>query len=282
MSFVKKVIGPDETLIGISSAHWIYGAKGIAWLAGMMILGLVLSYYINGLFDHLFRNNAAFAADKIGDIFFWLPTLLGLVMFFTYVLVMISPEIALTNKRIIYKKGIIAVDVKELDLEEIKAVDVDNGTFGRFLNYGYIVFDARFVGNLDLPAIAKPYRFVKALNEARSGKNPDMQMVQPQAHPEPQPEQRAQPEPKQQSPKPEQTPQLTSARYNDPSDVAPRHAVHQVLSEMSENTKRALNPDMPPETAKKERRPTLFNTAIVKRAKRLRKKIKDSFAAKAA
>lgn len=273
MSFVKKVIGPDETLIGITSAHWIYGAKGLLWLTGLMIIGLALDYYASGLFGQLFRNGNSFAANRIGDILFWLPTALGFALFVSYLLVMIAPEIALTSKRIIFKKGIIAVDVKELDLEEIKAVDVDNGALGRFLNYGYIIFDARFVGNLDLPAIGKPYRFVKALNEVRSGGKQDMQMVDKSAQ-----SSQAQTG---QAGIPAEPPKLTSPRYEDPTDTGPRTAMGQVIHEVSENAHRALNPDLPPETGKKIRKPMVFNTAVVERAKRLRKRFKDNFAARA-
>ena len=54
MSFVKKILGPDETLVGITSAHWIYGATGIFWLAGMMVVGLVLDFYAASVFGKLF------------------------------------------------------------------------------------------------------------------------------------------------------------------------------------------------------------------------------------
>src|SRR5690606_27962605 len=39
---------------------------------------------------------------------------------------------------------------------------------GRFLNYGSVHLDSRFVRDMILPSIADPYRFLKALNEARS------------------------------------------------------------------------------------------------------------------
>ena len=45
MAFIKKIIGPDETLIGISTAHWVYGATGLVWLASMMAVGLALDYF---------------------------------------------------------------------------------------------------------------------------------------------------------------------------------------------------------------------------------------------
>lgn len=177
MSFVKKILGPDESLVGITSAHWIYGATGIFWLAGMMVVGLVLDFYAASVFGKLFQNTGGEAVSKISSVLFWMPTALGVVMFFFYFLMMISPEVGLTNRRIIYKRGLIFVDVKEVDLEEIKAADVNNGWFGRFLNYGYVVLDARFVTGVDLPAIAKPYRFVNALNEARGAMKHDSMTV---------------------------------------------------------------------------------------------------------
>jgi Bacterial PH domain len=177
MSFVKKILGPDETLVGITSAHWIYGATGVFWLAGMMVVGLVLDFYAASVFGNLFKNTGGEAVSKISSVLFWMPTALGIVMFFFYFLMMISPEVGLTNRRIIYKRGLIFVDVKEVDLEEIKAADVNNGWFGRFLNYGYVVLDARFVTGVDLPAIAKPYRFVNALNEARGAMKHDSMTV---------------------------------------------------------------------------------------------------------
>jgi hypothetical protein len=143
----------------------------------MMVVGLVLDFYAASIFGGLFQNTGGEAVSKISSVLFWMPTALGVVMFFFYFLMMISPEVGLTSRRIIYKRGLIFVDVKEVDLEEIKAADVNNGWFGRFLNYGYVVLDARFVTGVDLPAIAKPYRFVNALNEARGAMKHDSMTV---------------------------------------------------------------------------------------------------------
>jgi hypothetical protein len=168
LSFIKRIIGPDEKLIGLSTVHWIYGAKGIVWLGGMMLVGLTFRTLLFSFFVTSGIYEVVPASGVFGNYFFWTATVLGAVMFFFYLLIMVSTEIALTTKRVIFKRGLIAVDVREVDLEEIKAADVNNGWFGRFLNYGYLLFDARFVQNLQLPAIGDPYRFVKALNEART------------------------------------------------------------------------------------------------------------------
>ncbi len=279
MSFVKKILGPDETLIGITSAHWIYGATGIVWLAGMMIIGLILDSYATGFFGYLFRDSGAPAVNIIGNVMFWMATALGIVMFFFYILVMISLEVGLTSRRIIYKRGLIFVDVKEVDLEEIKAADVNNGWFGRFLNYGYVILDARFVTGVDLPAIAKPYRFVNALNEARGEMRHDSMTVivdgvgdslkkevgdavkkemsgegQEQEKKEGKEKKKKE---KQQAKPPEKKPKISDPHNNDHLEHEPHGAVKGVIEEAKENLKHAINGKVvvPASEQKEEKKP---------------------------
>lgn len=164
MSFVQKIIGPDEKLVGVAYIHWIYAMKGVVWLMFFMAMGII--------FDFGFTNYASRALGTagfvIGNSGFWIFTVVGLVLSFFYFVMWIATEVGLTTKRVIFKRGLFFVDVKELDLEEIKATDIDNGLLGVPLKYGYIRFDARFVENITLPAIVKPYRFVQALNDMRS------------------------------------------------------------------------------------------------------------------
>lgn len=265
MSFVKRVIGPDERLIGISSAHWIYGARGILWLASLSLFGIVLERY-SSAFLVQFLN--ASVADTVGNTLFWIPTALGFVMFISFLGFMVSPEIALTTKRIIYKKGIFFVEVQEVDLEEIKAADVDNGLLGRFLNYGYVVFDSRFVRNISLPAIGKPYRFIKAMNEARSQLKEDSMTVVLEGVGEAVQQEIANAAQQ----------QLSSPRYSD-SMSDPGEVIGQLARETAENTRRALRPEgeeqaKPPENAAG---PTIFHPEILSKKKRLRKLVKDNF-----
>lgn len=162
MSFVRKIVGPDERFIGKAPIHWIYAVKGFAW-----ILGLIgLAWFFQSMLIYLF--GASDLTLALGRYMFWVGAALGVTLSFFYFLMWIATEVGLTDKRIIFKRGLIFVDVKEVDLEEIKAAEVDNGILGTIFNYGYVFFDARFIENVSLPAIADPYRFVKALNEARS------------------------------------------------------------------------------------------------------------------
>ncbi|MCE7886054.1 MAG: PH domain-containing protein [Alphaproteobacteria bacterium PRO2] len=314
MSFVKKILGPDETLIGMTSAHWIYGATGIVWLAGMMIVGLVLDSYATSIFDGLFRNTGGEAVNKISSVLFWMPTALGVVMFFFYFLMMISPEVGLTSRRIIYKRGLIFVDVKEVDLEEIKAADVNNGWFGRFLDYGYVVLDARFVTGVNLPAIGKPYRFVNALNEARGDMKHDSMTVvvdgvgdslreevgdavrKEMSDHDQKREKKQQEQQESETKESGERPKLSDRHHNDHLEHEPVSAMEGVIEEAKDNLKHAINgkvmvpaseskpePESEPQHSsasapeKKKRGPLLFNHKLFKKERWLRAKIKDNF-----
>jgi hypothetical protein len=165
MAFINKIIGPDEKLIGIARLHWIYGAKGLLWLIGLLLFGGFVKMQISGLIDG--------RLSSIGSAVFWGSTVLGAVLFTFYAIMMFFTELGLTTQRVIYKRGLLLVDVKETDLEEIKSANIDNGILGRILNYGYIDLDARFVKDINFPAINDPYRFIKALNDARTSVKED-------------------------------------------------------------------------------------------------------------
>lgn len=168
MSFTQKIIGPDEKLIGVARVHWVYGATGLMWLSALTVFGYWLDIKGTSFFAaHLDRDRFFAVAETLYTIR-WICAGIGVILFALYTTMMVSTEIGLTSKRIIYKRGLFFVDVKEGDLEELKGVNVDHGYLGRFLNYGYLQFDARFVKDVGLPAVADPYRLVKALNEMRS------------------------------------------------------------------------------------------------------------------
>jgi hypothetical protein len=168
MKFVEKIAGPDEKIIGISKIHWIYGFKGLMWLIFLSFLGFSIDYAFSRFLYGISTEVGLRVASATGHAVFFIGAAFGAVIFLLYVIMMLTAEVGLTTKRLIYKRGFIFVDVKEVDIEDIKGVDVDNGYLGRFLNYGYLMFDARFIDNLSLPAVAEPYRYVKAVNAARS------------------------------------------------------------------------------------------------------------------
>jgi len=77
-----------------------------------------------------------------------------------------STEIAITNKRIIAKFGFIRRNTVEIGLDKVEALRVEQGVWGRFLNYGTILISG--VGSTIDPIrnIADPLVFRRKFMEA--------------------------------------------------------------------------------------------------------------------
>ena len=76
-------------------------------------------------------------------------------------------EIAITNNRLVYKRGLIARQVGEISIDRIEGVNVLQTVFGRIYNYGRLAIRGMGVGEVVLPPIEDPITFRKAIEKAR-------------------------------------------------------------------------------------------------------------------
>jgi hypothetical protein len=172
-SFIKNMVAGKERIIGHTHVHWIYLAQGALWLIGLSIAGLRFSQWMNAtvgppLVPLYWMSRAGLPVTAETPLVPIIFVLLGLWAFGVFLFKYLGTEIALTSQRIIYKTGVIFVNTLEVDLVEIRSETVHHGFFGRFLGYGRIRLDSRFVGDTLLPAIPHPYGLLKALNGART------------------------------------------------------------------------------------------------------------------
>lgn len=171
MAYVHRLINDDEKLIGIARLHWIYILQGLFWFVGMAGAGLAMSWLMNrGMAALTGMGGDAYVPAPIiglssGVLLFMLAA--GAMIFLFYVIKVLATQIALTDRRIIQKKGLIFVNVHQIDLEEIRGENMDLGIFGRLLGYAYIMLDCRFIGDITLDAIEQPERFIRALHDRR-------------------------------------------------------------------------------------------------------------------
>lgn len=172
MSFIARhVVTADERLIYIARLHWIYLAKGLIWLGVIMGIEFVARAILIPLYGSveayrpIYINGISFGYPAAW--FFWFMLFCGLLILWTYIAMVLGTEIALTNNRVILKTGLIAAEAREAELSEIKTEIVHQGLFGRFIGYGWVHMDCRFVGDFDLPVIRNPYRFLQAMHKAR-------------------------------------------------------------------------------------------------------------------
>lgn len=172
MSYVRKLMAQDEKLIGIARLHWIYVLKGILWFVVLAGAGWLFNRALSWtLVSAGQAMDSAFLPATMGSIgngvmFFLMAG--GFFVFLLFVIDVLTTEIGLSNRRVMHKRGLIFVKVKQIDLEEVRGENIDLGYFGRMLGYGYIMLDCRFIGDVKLPAIENPERFMRALHAARS------------------------------------------------------------------------------------------------------------------
>ena len=78
----------------------------------------------------------------------------------------ISTELAITNKRIIAKSGLIERKTMEMFLEKVESIQVDQGILGRILDFGSITFSGTGGDKSPVRNISAPLEFRKAFMAA--------------------------------------------------------------------------------------------------------------------
>ncbi len=170
-SVIERSCGAGETLILSSPLHWIFLAKGLSWLVGLLLIGIYLDLSSDKWMLQLIDRNyemLSYVVFRIGNAILPICAVLGLIMCMIYFSAYFTTVVGLTTKRLMIRKGLLFVKMINVDLEEIKGEYVDNGMLGRWLNYGEIHMDARFVANFYVPNIEDPYRLIRTINETRA------------------------------------------------------------------------------------------------------------------
>ena len=72
-----------------------------------------------------------------------------------------TTELAITNKRIIAKKGFIQRDTIEMFLSKVESVHVDQSVMGRVLDYGTVIMSGTGMVNSRFENISAPLEFRK-------------------------------------------------------------------------------------------------------------------------
>ena len=171
MSYIRKITGANENLVLTTRLHWIYLFEAIAWFVIIGGAGLLIEYalwhYAGSKVFTLEIDLKFIKFDQYHTPIPWMFGFAGFAVFWPLFTTYISTEIGLTNRRIIYKKGLVMIEVLQVELEDIRGENVNHGWLGWLLGYGRIHFDCRFIDDVYLPATRNPYRLVKAVHTAR-------------------------------------------------------------------------------------------------------------------
>jgi len=173
MSFIAKhITHHNERLIYLARLHWIYLVKGFFWILLLGAIGIFINWQVLFNFGELPSDATQFIPYPYSIMMDLapglVPIIVGMMLFLVYLFKWLGTEIALTDKRLIFKTGLFFVQTSEVELAEIAEAKVNNGWFGVLLGYGNIHLDCRFVGDFEIPIMKDPYKIIRQMNKLRS------------------------------------------------------------------------------------------------------------------
>lgn len=74
-------------------------------------------------------------------------------------------EMAVTNKRVVIRRGIIGIDSDELKNLKVEGIEVEQSVMGRILNYGDVCFGGVGVGRLVFKGVDNPWDIKRMADE---------------------------------------------------------------------------------------------------------------------
>lgn len=104
---------------------------------------------------------------------------LGLLLWIAAAIKYFTTELAITNKRVIAKFGLISRSTVEINLQKIESIQVRQGIIGRIFNYGSIVVSGAGNPQAPIPGISSPLQFRRAFVDTQENNNSSQTVAQP-------------------------------------------------------------------------------------------------------
>lgn len=94
--------------------------------------------------------------------------IVGTYIFFRNVIIMTTTDFAVTNRRVILKKGWLNRQTYELAVESVEGVTLHQSIWARLFGYGNVIVTGTGEAIIRFPAMANPVAFRRAIETARS------------------------------------------------------------------------------------------------------------------
>jgi uncharacterized membrane protein YdbT with pleckstrin-like domain len=146
MSYVKRILEPGEIVTHVTRTHWRVYLPAILLLL-LAILALAAASYVAP--DLIVVPEIAAAILLVLALLSWIPAFLHRW----------TTELAVTNRRIIFKSGLFRRHTMEMNMAKVESVDVDQSVMGRILGFGTVTIRGTGGGIEPMRNIADPIAF---------------------------------------------------------------------------------------------------------------------------
>jgi uncharacterized membrane protein YdbT with pleckstrin-like domain len=144
MGYVETVLAPGERVLYTGRLHWVIYGPGFAAL-GLEVVLIAAELVWPDLGQ--FANRWAFVCLGAAAVAFakaWIQQT--------------TTEIAATDRRIIFKTGLIQRRTVEMHLDKVESVDVGQSILGRIFDYGTVIVRGTGAGIEPLSNVAEPLK----------------------------------------------------------------------------------------------------------------------------
>lgn len=152
MGYIDKKLTVNESLIYRAKIHWLVFLKPIL---GLIAIVCVIATTEKYLIDLAPAGILKYKSATYAGLFFLvvLPSLTQAI------LKRMTTEIAITDQRILNKKGFISVELQGMPLSKIENIDSKQTVLGRLFGYGNVIVKGSGSTPIELVNISKPLTF---------------------------------------------------------------------------------------------------------------------------
>jgi len=150
MSYVDAVLQPGEQVRAIGRLHWVIFLRSI--LLAVFGIAILLAARLAG-------PQTQDVIDIVGGIVLLIALFAFLHAWFDRGIT----ELAVTNRRVIYKRGFLRRHTVEMNMDKVETVDVDQSVAGRLLGFGSIRVRGTGQGIENLKRVAAPLQLRNAI-----------------------------------------------------------------------------------------------------------------------
>lgn len=152
MAYLDRVLQPGEMVLAQTRLHWITFLPSVALALAAVVLAIWTRLA-------LVNHTLATAAYAIAG----LVLLLALFTFLGRMVARQSTEFAVTDRRVVVKRGLVSLHTVEMNLDKVESVDVDLTLLGRIFGFGAVTIHGVGARWDPIVGIADPLGFRNAI-----------------------------------------------------------------------------------------------------------------------
>lgn len=151
MAYYTRVLQPDERVLVIGRLHWTI------YLRAILVL-ILAAAILAGSFSLQDTNQQAVVQVVAAAV-----AVVGLVIGLGVAIRRHATEIVVTDRRVIFKRGVLSRHTVEMNVSKIETVDVEQGLLARMFDYGTVIIRGTGSGFEPLRGVGSPLAIRNAI-----------------------------------------------------------------------------------------------------------------------